>query len=676
MTMVEERVQLGGREVVFETGAIARQASGAVFVREGDTVLMAVVSSERKPTRLSYMPLIVEYRHKLAAAGRIPGGYERREGKATTLQILVSRLVDRSVRPFFPDSWRYDTQVIIHPLSYDGGSDIPTLAITAASVALNLSDVAWSVPLAAVRVVRHAGELVAFPSAAERADQDLDLVISLSRDGVVMLEGGGDEVSEAVVLEALQLATEAAAPVQAMIERLREKAGKPKRPAPAVDRDEAHVARVEELAEGPLREALGVAGKLERYAAVDAALQDLYAALELADDDGEGRDAARDAFDGLKKKLIRAGIVAGERLGGRGPAEIRAISGRAGWLPRTHGSSLFTRGETQAIVTCTLGTERDAQRIESLDGDVQHGFLLHYNFPPYCVGEVRPLRGPGRREIGHGLLARRALLPMLPAGEEWPYTTRLESTITESNGSSSMATVCGGTLALLDAGVPMPRPVAGIAMGLVQEGEDVVVLSDILGDEDHVGDMDFKVGGTREGITAIQLDNKLGSLPLPVMEQALSQARAGLTHILDEMAKILAAPRESLGKHAPRVAVVQIQPNRIRDLIGSGGSTINGIREDTGVEIDVDDDGTVRVFGPSEEAVEAAKVRIHDLTGLPSLGETYEGRVVSVKDFGSFVRIFAGIEGLLFGEQLNMGAKVAVKVTGVNPKGKLEIQRA
>ena len=679
-----ETVLLGGREVSFETGAIARQASGAVLLREGDTVLLAVVSAAKTPSTSSYMPLMTDYRQKLAAAGKIPGGYGKREGRANELETLISRLVDRSIRPFFPDAWRCDTQVLISPLSYDPECDLPVLAIAAASAALNLSDVPWSVPLAGVRVTQAPGQDApeAFPGAAARERASLDLVVSVSPDGVVMLEGGAREASEDEVLAALSLAQAEAAPLQATLERLRAAAGKPKRPAPEASPPAPELAALEPALRARAAErlagALEVTVKLERYEALDALAQELmaWAASSLPEQAAAARDYARGVFDALKKEQIRAGICAGKRLGGRRPDEIREISGRAGWLPRTHGSALFTRGETQALVTCTLAGLNETQRLETVAGEVRQRLMLHYNFPSYSVGEVRPDRGPGRREIGHGHLARRALLGVLPGPAEFPYTIRIESTITESNGSSSMASVCGGSLSLCDAGVPLPRPVAGIAMGLVREGEQTVVLSDILGDEDHVGDMDFKVAGTTAGITAIQLDNKLGALPREVMVQALEQAKAGRIHILGEMEKVLQGPRAALSAHAPKVETLQIEPQRIRSLIGTGGATINGIRRELSVEIDVAEDGLVTVYGVSPESLLAARERIHDLTGLPVLGQAIRGRVTGVKHFGSFVRLFEGIEGLLHGEQLRMGGEVDVKVTGVTNDGKLEISRA
>jgi polyribonucleotide nucleotidyltransferase len=668
--VVRETVTLGARELVIETGEVARQAGAAVLVSEGDTVLMAVCTAAHKPTHLPYMPLTVEYRHRMSAAGLIPGGYERREAKATSLEVLVSRVVDRSIRPFFVDGWCYDTQVILSPLSYDPESDMAPLSITAAAAALALSDVPFPVCLAGVRVARCDGELVAFPTFEQRERCDLEFVLSLSREGVVMLEGGADEASEDDILAAFALAEEAVAPLHDLMDRL-SKAARAKREVTPATLDDAVVSRVNEGGAAGVREALTIVAKHERYHALDA----VRATLLDSFDESE-RDDAKAAYEKLKKRLVRESIVAGTRIGGRTPEEIREITGRVSWLPKVHGSSLFTRGETQVIATCTLAEKRRSQRIESMEGDVDHRFLLHYSFPAYCVGEVRPMRGPGRREIGHGFLARRALLPVLPSQDDWPYVMRIESTVTESNGSSSMATVCGGSMAMFDAGVPLLRPVAGIAMGLVKEGETYVILSDILGDEDHVGDMDFKVCGTERGVTAIQLDNKLGSLPMEVMRRGLEQAKAGRLHILERMAVVIAETRPALPPHAPRIEQVQIERGRIRDLIGPGGKRINGIREETGVQVDVDDDGRVTLFGPSAETISRAREQVEDLTGLPVVNREYDGRVTGVKHFGSFVRLFQGIEGLLPGAQLSVGQTIRVRVSGVNFKGKLELQRA
>ena len=674
----QETVRLGEREVGFETGAIARQASGAVMLSAGETVLMAVVTADQKPTTLDYMPLTTEWRNKYAAAGRIPGSYDRRESRPTELETLTSRLIDRSIRPFFPKGWSYDTQMIIHPLSHDPTVDGAVLGISAAAAALAISSVPWDGPVAGVRVARVDGGLVAFPTPAALARADLDLVVSVGRAGIVMVEGGGREVDEAVVLEAFDLARAAGAPVLDLIDRLRAAAGKEKRACAAPHKDEALAARVEAAAKERLLRALEVKEKHARHAATAAAAEEALAELGLGPDtaDAAGRAGAKKLLEGLKKALVRQGVIEGRRLGGRRPEDVREISGRVGWLKRSHGSALFTRGETQAIVTCTLGRERDAQSVETLDGERRERFLLHYNFPPYSVGETKPLRGPGRREIGHGHLARRALAPLIPPPDVLPYTVRLESTITESNGSSSMASICGGCLALQDAGVPLARPVAGIAMGLVQEGDRYVVISDILGDEDHVGDMDFKVGGTEKGVTAIQLDNKIGAVPPEVMQRALAQARQGRLHILAEMAKILPWSRPELSPIAPQVATLRIARNRIGELIGPGGKTIKGIQADTGADVEVDDDGLVKIYAGSRDALDRARARVEDVTGIPELGKEYAARVVAVKPFGSFVRLFAGVEGLLSGVvELEEGSQVQVRVSGVNAEGKLVLER-
>ena len=678
MSPLREVLTLGGREVAFETGEVARQASGSVLVSCADSLLLAVVTADNKPTALDYMPLTTEWRNKYAAVGRIPGSYERRESKPTELETLTSRLIDRTIRPSFPSGWCHDTQAILHPLSHDPSVDAPVLAITAAAAALTVSDIPWEGPVAGVRVARIEGRLVAFPTPAELLRGDLDLVVSVSRAGIVMVEGGGREVEEGVVLEAFDLAREAGAPLLELLDRLGRAAGRKKRPVPAPRGDEALRARVEAAATPGLTQALEERDKHARHDALEAAGEAALLALGLGTEgaDAAARGLAKRYLGELKKSLIRRGVLAGRRLGGRGPADVREISGRAGWLKRAHGSALFTRGETQAVVTCTLGRERDAQNLETLEGEKKERFLLHYNFPPYSVGETRPLRGPGRREIGHGHLARRALAPLIPAPEQFPYTVRLESTITESNGSSSMASICGGCLALMDAGVPLARPVAGIAMGLVQEAERFVVISDILGDEDHVGDMDFKVGGTEKGVTAIQLDNKLGAVPPEVMRQALGQARQGRLHILGEMAKVLPWPRAELSPFAPRVATLKIARNRIGDLIGPGGKSIRGIQEETGAEVEVDDAGRVRIYAASPRALEQARARVEEQTGVPVLGGEYSGRVVAVKPFGSFVRLFAGVEGLLAGiTELAEGALVPVRVSGVNGEGKLVLER-
>jgi polyribonucleotide nucleotidyltransferase len=668
--MSELDLRVGEREVRLESGAVARQAGGAVLLTSGRLVLLAAATADAAPTRLSYMPLTTEYRLRHSAAGRIPGGYDRREARPTEPETLTSRLIDRSIRPFFPEAWSHDTQVIVQPLSHDPAEDAAVLGITAAAAALALSDVPWAGPVAGVRIGLRDGRPAVLSDPREAADGELDLVVSCSRDGIVMVEGGAREVPEDLVHEAFSLALATARPVVDALDALAE-GGRPKRPTPERRAASEQVERVREQGRPRLEAALALADKRERYRALDEAVDSLVGEL-----DDQDRADARAALGDLKAELVREGVLEGRRIGGRGPEDVRPIGGRAGWLPSCHGSSLFTRGETQAIVTCTLGFGRDAKSVETLDGELRERFLLHYNFPPYCVGEVKPLRGPGRREVGHGHLARRALLPVLPSEDEAPYTIRLESLITESNGSSSMATVCGGTLALLDAGLPIARPVAGIAMGLVQEGERHVVLSDILGDEDHVGDMDFKVCGTERGVTAIQLDNKLGSLPEAVMREALDQAREGRLLILGEMAKVLGAPRTALAPHAPRAVTLAIEPSRIGSLVGPGGKTIRALEEELSVKIEIEPSGRVRVYGTSAEGVGRARTRVHDLTGIPRLDEVVSGVVVAVQPFGSFVRLYEGIEGLLPDERLEVNQRLSVRCRGVNARGKIELVRA
>ena len=671
-----EMVRIGALELSFESGELARQASGAVSVACGDALLFATVVADRRPTRLDYMPLTTEFRLRFSSAGRIPGSYDRREARPSEQEILTSRLIDRSVRPFFPPKWRYDTQLMIQPLSHDPEVEMGALGITAGAAALAVSDIPWGGPVAGVRVARIDGTLELFPTAGRMSKADLDLVVTVGHDGIVMVEGGGQEIEEQVVVDALTLAREGAQPLLGLLDRLRATAPA-QRELVASEEDAELRARVRDTAAAPLASAIEVSDKLERYRAIDAATEAALSELTAGADEtetGAVRAATASMLADLKKELIRAGVMAGKRIGGRGSSDIRAISGRTGWLARCHGSSLFTRGETQAIVTCTLGTERDAKTHDTLGGKEVDRFLLHYNFPSYSVGEARPIRGPGRREIGHGHLARRALLPVLPDQKKAPYTIRIESLITESNGSSSMATVCGGTLAMQDAGMPLTRPVAGIAMGLVKEGERFVVLSDILGDEDHVGDMDFKVCGTEVGVTAIQLDNKIGALPDVVMKQALEQARAGRLHILERMREILPATREEISPHAPRVEALQIEPYRIGELVGPGGRNIKSIEGDLGVKVEIAQTGHVRIFGSGKDTMVKARARVIDVTGIPHIGETYEGTVVSVKPFGSFVRLFEGIDGLLSDMQLKPNQRIKVCVEGVNRRGKLVLK--
>jgi len=691
-------LRLGGSTLSLESGRLAPQAAGAVWMRTGRTALLVTAAREEEPTAATardFFPLTVEYREKLAGAGRIPGGFLRREGRTTTRETLASRLVDRSIRPHFPKGFRCETQVLATLHSFDPSGDPEVLAITGASMALAISDIPWDGPVAGVRVIVRDGELRPWPSFEERAGAALDLVVTVSRQGLVMVEGDGREAPEDGILAALDAAVEAALPLLEVQDEMRRSIGRPKRAVAPPAEDAALRAQIAEILLPGMNQAYAAHGKQARREALDRARQEVVAAVGRVMDGASEPDTSTEAAQAAARRLaeevvreeIRRRALAGQRLDGRGPEEVRPISGEVACLPGAHGSGLFTRGETQALVTCTLGTSRDEQMIEDPYGLHQERFLLHYNFPPYSVGEVRPLRGPGRREIGHGHLTRRALAPVLPEPDDFPYTVRVESEITSSNGSSSMASVCGGTLALMDAGVPIRRPVAGIAMGLIAEGDRRVILSDILGDEDHLGDMDFKVAGTEAGVTALQLDNKLGSLPREVLAQALEQARHGRRHVLGEMKKVLAAPRGEMPPQAPRVTLLRIRPGRIRDLIGPGGRHIQAIQQTTGVKIDVGDDGRVTIFGPPGARRREAEVQVRYYTGVPFVGRVYRGRVTGVKNFGCFVEIFHGIEGLVPVSELDaervedpariarVGEEMVVKVLGVTREGKLQLSR-
>ncbi len=676
--MIEKSVQIGKRTISFETGVVARQASGSVIVRDGDSVVLVALVAERKPASVDFFPLTVEYRENMAAAGRVPGNYFRREARASEGEVLSSRLIDRSIRPLFPDAFRCETQITAQVLSYDPETDPAILGILGASAALMISEVPWEGPVAGARIARANGRWVAFPSPAELETSDVDLVVTASGNGgLVMVEGEAKEVPEEEILAALAFAEEALRPANDLLRELAKVAGRPKRAAlaPAVDPAlEAAVA----VWQPRIEESLSRTGKTDRGDAKRALVEEIAAApRDPALDPEELLPLVHERFDRTSRNWI---LESGRRLDGRGLSDVRPIEARVGWLPRVHGSCLFTRGETQAIVSVTLGSNRDEQEIESLDGVRRESFLLHYNFPHFSVGETGPMKGPGRREIGHGNLARRAVAAVLPGADEFPYTIRVDSRITESNGSSSMATVCGSSLALMDAGVPIRRPVAGVAMGLISdEGRRVFrVLTDILGDEDHLGDMDFKVAGTERGVTAIQLDNKLGTLPVEVLREGVANARAGRMIVLARMAEVLREPRSKTSPHAPQVGSAWINPKQIPALIGSGGSTIQGLQNETQTKIEVEQTGRVRVFATSASGLDRALVRIEEITGDPTLDAVYEGTVTGVKDFGCFVKIVGGNEGLVLAEDLagrtvQMGAKMKVKVVGVTEKGKIRL---
>lgn len=674
-----------GRPLSIETGRWAKQASGAAVVSYGDTVvLVTAVASNAAREGIDFFPLTVDYQERTYAAGKIPGGFIKREGRPSDREILTSRLTDRAIRPLFPKGFACETQLVASVLSVDRENDADSVAMIGASAALHVSDIPFRGPIAGVRIGRLNGSLVVNPALSQIPDSDINLFVAAGRDAIIMVEGGAQVVPEEEMLEALFLAQEAVAPVLDAQDELARIAGKQKRVVEAVPPDTALINRVHELGVEKLQTALSIAAKHERGAAIAAAEEAVQAALA-EDYEGRAKDIAR-AFEDLTGELLRTAVVKdSRRVDGRGLADIRPISCEVGVLPRTHGSAVFTRGETQALVVTTLGTSSDEQRIDSLVGEQSKRFMLHYNFPPFSVGEVRPMRNPGRREIGHGTLAERALSAVRPSADEFPYTIRLVSEILESNGSSSMASICGGTLSLMDAGVPILAPVAGIAMGLIKEGEDIRILSDILGDEDHLGDMDFKVAGTKGGITALQMDIKIAGVTREIMHQALYQARDGRLHILDQMAKALAAPRVDVTDLAPRIHTIKVKPDKIRDIIGPGGKTIRSIVEETGAKIDVEDDGTVRIASPDGDSLGKALSKIELITAEAEIGRIYNGLVKKVVDFGAFVEILPGREGLVHISQLaqshvrqvtdvtNEGEELLVKVLEIDRQGKIRL---
>ena len=690
--MHRESVGVAGRNIVLETGRMARQADGAVVVRCGDTaVLVTAVGATDPRPGMDFFPLTVEYRDRFAAAGRIPGARGRRESRPEDAEILTSRVIDRSIRPLFPDGYRAEVQILVTVLSAEPDVEPGPLALIGASAALHVSDIPWAGPVAGGRFCRHGNTLAAFPTIGERSAADLDLSVSVGPQGLVMVEGEGQEIPDEDVVRALVEAERQLQPLLKAQDRLRDAAGREKRPFAAPSLPEA----VLEAAEGhreAVRAALDTPEKRARRDALRAAERAATAAM--AETLGDEYDAAATAaaLSALRYQEARRLILSGRRMDGRGHEDVRPISIEAGLLARTHGSALFTRGETQALATVTLGTSGDKLPRTHLFGDTKERFFLHYNFPPFSVGETRPIRGPGRREIGHGMLAERALRVVLPPEDAFPYTVRVVSDILESNGSSSMATVCGGCLALMDAGVPITRPVAGVAMGLVkgtsaQEAVDVAVLTDILGDEDHIGDMDFKVCGTAEGVTALQMDIKMEGLDEALLVRAMEQARRGRAHVLAEMARALAAPRESLSPHAPRLLSIRIRPERIRDVIGPGGSTIRGIIEETGATVDVQQDGLVRVASSDVAGAREAMARIEQLTAEAEVGAVYAAVARTVRDVVAFVELFPGTEGVLHVSELapervdkvsdvvRVGDIVNVRVLGVDAKGRIRVSR-
>ena len=686
---LEKHVQIGEQTITFQTGKVARQAAGSVLVSCGDTVVLVTAQGARDPKPgMGFLPLTVDYQEKMSAAGKIPGGFFKREGKPRDEETLTSRLIDRSIRPLFAEGWACETQVIATVFSSDPKHPADTLALTGASMALSLSDLPFIGPIAGLRVCRIDGKLCVNPSFADRERSDINMFVACSKDAIVMVEGGGKEMSEADAVEALLFAQTAAQPLLAVQLEMQAAAGKTKRVVTPPVVDAALVAKVRSAASALLAPAYAVREKQARNQALDTAKKAIVAAVVAADPAlAERTGAISDVLSDLKYEFVRAQILdTRRRIDGRSLDEVRAIHCETGLLPRTHGSALFTRGETQALVTVTLGTRQDEQKIDDLLGERYRSFMLHYNFPPYSVGEVKFLRGPGRREIGHGTLAERALSGLVEKTESFPYVIRVMSDILESNGSSSMATVCGGSMALMDAGAPLSAACAGIAMGLIKEGDRIAILSDILGDEDHLGDMDFKVAGTQKGITAIQMDIKIAGVTRAVMTQALEQARAGRLHILAEMAKCLQTPRVEMSTHAPRIISLRIKVDRIRDVIGPGGKVIKDIVARTGCQVNVEDDGLVQVCSTDGEASRRAIKMIQDLTQEAEVGKIYLGNVRKITDFGAFVEIFPGTDGLVHISELahsrvkrvedvlQEGDEVLVKVIGFD-KGKIRLSR-
>jgi polyribonucleotide nucleotidyltransferase len=685
---VREGVAFGGKELSIEVGRMAKQADGSVVVRYGDSmVLITAVAAASVRPGIDFMPLTVDYLEKTSAAGKIPGGYFKREGRLTEAEVLTSRLIDRPCRPLFPKGWRFDTQVIAMVLSTDKENPTDVMAMTGASAALHLSDIPWAGPFAGVRVGRLNGEFVINPTFAQREESELDFIVAASRDAIVMVEGAAEQVAEDLIIDALMFAHKAAQPLIDLQEKLKAAVGKAKREFVPPAKDPIIVERVGAAAGEKIQGAMAIRDKQERYAALDAAGTQVLESLKVEFTEREAE--IKEAIESAKKKHLRELVLnTGRRIDGRATADIRQITCEVGLLPRTHGSALFTRGETQALVMTTLGTKQDVQHIDGLTEDIEKTFMLHYNFPPFSTGETKPLRGASRRETGHGHLAERALARVLPSEKDFPYTVRVVSEILESNGSSSMASVCGGSLALMDAGVPLTTPVAGIAMGLIKEGDRVAVLSDILGDEDHLGDMDFKICGTKTGVTAIQMDIKIQGLTRQILDTALRQARDGRLFILGKMAEALGAAREELNKYAPRIFTMQVKPDQIREIIGPGGKTIRGITAQTGVAIDVEDDGTVHIASSDSVMAKKAIDIIKGLTTEPEVGEFYMGVVKRLAEFGAFVEILPGTDGLVHISELDEkrvravedickeGDEMLVKVIGIDrTTGKIRLSR-
>jgi polyribonucleotide nucleotidyltransferase len=681
------QIDLGGRPFSVETGKVAKQANGSVMVQYGETVvLVTAVTSEKKREGLDFIPLTVNYLEMTYAAGRIPGGFFKREGRPSDRETLISRFIDRPLRPLFPKGFQNEIQIIATVLSADQDNDPSILGMIGASSALSVSDIPFGGPIAGAKVGRIDGEYVLNPTHEELELSDIDLFVAGSEDAIIMVEGSAKEVKEDEILEAILFGHQSLKPVIDLQKQMKLALGLPPREFELQKPDEALYEKVSAITREKLGEIFQITEKGKRRERLEEILQSTF--QQLGAEDESSQKIARIAFEEVYRKLVRKLILEKkERIDGRKLSEIRPISCEVGILPRTHGSALFTRGETQVLAVVTFGTSEDEQKINSLTGETYKSFMLHYNFPPFSTGEVSPLRSPSRREIGHGALAERAILPVLPSNEKFPYTIRIVSEVLESNGSSSMATVCGASLSLMDAGVPVKAPVAGIAMGLILEGGESAVLSDILGDEDHLGDMDFKVAGTSEGVTAIQMDIKIRGISKEVMKKVLDQASEGRRHILGKMSETISEPRKDLSRHAPRIVSLQVKQEKIRDVIGPGGKNIRAIVDQTGVKVDVEDSGLVKLASPNYEAIEKAIYMIKRLTQEVEVGALYNGKVVRILGFGAIVELFPGTDGLVHISQLaeghvkevsdvlKEGDEVLVKVIDIDPQGRIRLSR-
>lgn len=683
---------LGDRKITFETGLLAGQADGAVVARSGDSVVISTAVSSKEPREgVDFFPLTVDYSEKTYAAGRIPGGFFKREGRPTTKEILTCRLIDRPLRPLFPDFYYNDIQLVSYVLSYDQENQVDILAINASSCALLISRIPFTNPIGGVRVGKVAGKLVLNPTPVEIEQSSLDMIVAGTAEAITMVESGSDQLQEEELIEALEFAHNAIKQIVETQKELARQVGKSKLTVQPPDPQPELEKLISERLDADIRDALQTPDKAERKTRFEALHVRLKELVNETFDEKisieKQKPAARLLENSIQKRMREMILNEDRRIDARGLRDIRPITCAAGFLPRTHGSALFTRGATQALAVVTLGAGSDSQIIDGIDEEYKKQFLLHYNFPPFSVGEARPMRGPGRREIGHGALAERALARVLPDGKDFPYTVRVVSEVLSSNGSSSMATVCSGSLALMDAGVPVKAPVAGIAMGLIKDGDKFKVLSDILGDEDHFGDMDFKVAGTAQGVTALQMDIKITGVTLEIMRTALQQAREGRMHILNRMNEVLAIPRAELSPYAPRITTIEIDPDKIRNVIGPGGKMIRKIQDETKVQIETEDDGRILIFSPDAKANERAVEMIRLVTEDAEVGKTYTGKVKRIMKFGAFVEILPGIEGMVHISQLdntrvnrvedvvNIGDEVKVKVVEIDSQGRVNLSR-